>query len=541
MQSSHVLLITIAILTLAVTASNGERLPKLGYDQNGGRVFEVGGAKYVFWGVDADTWGCDAGNIELFRKHCEASVYVNANFIAIPVTWKNVERKGPGRYDFSFVDQVVELARKNGLKAALMWIGIDYAAGDPNFVPDYINADPKVYTRITGFNYDEQKRYLPAGKQNDHEEDRLYCPSCPATLAREAAAYGSLMKHLAQADKQRTVMAVNICGEIDYVRAMRPEEWVPERDVRCRCKYCDAAYKPGVESNIAFMTSQFAKYVKAIIEAGAKHYDIPTYSPVCSHRWFPGWRYAEDPVAFKAIINRENYFVVPSIAPTEDEQAFVREEMDYFRPECIPGNVIFVDGIDTGWPANLPHLELAPWYSILQYGGMGAVYWDAPACTIVNDGEVRRELLRRMWGPLKAMHYHLARLKSIGPRRKFWWRYHETSSAQEMDGFKVEQKSSDRDYGVGFVLGPDKLALAATTYGGPCTVTLTKTGGFGGFRFERGCFDMISGEWHKASDVKAVLDADKATIIIDGDSGDYKGAAVYVYKTATYGRGDHEQ
>jgi hypothetical protein len=39
----------------AITTCHGQNLPRLGYDQNGGRVFEVAGAKYVFWRVDADT------------------------------------------------------------------------------------------------------------------------------------------------------------------------------------------------------------------------------------------------------------------------------------------------------------------------------------------------------------------------------------------------------------------------------------------------------------------------------------------------------
>lgn len=522
--------LALILLLCAATLVQADGLPRLGSDANGGPVFEAAGAKHVFWGIDADTWGCDAGNLDHFRKHCEASVYVNANLIAIPVTWKNVERKGPGNYDFTFVDGAIKIAREHGLKVSLMWIGIDYAAGDPNFVPPYIDADPDTYTRITGFNYDEQKRYTK--RTDDREDDRLHCPSCPATLKRESAAYEALMKHVAETDTQRTVMAVNICGEINYVRAMRPEDWVPERDVRCRCRHCNAAHRPGIESNIAFMTRQFANYVKTIIEAGARHYDIPTYSPVCSHRWFPGWRYAEDPVAFKAIINRSNHFVVPSIAPTPDEQAFTREEMDYFRPECIPGNFIFVDGIDTGWPTNLPHLEMAPWYSILQYGGLGAVYWDAPAVSIIKEGEPRRDLLRRMWGPLKAMHYHLARLKSAGKDTKFWWRYHETASAQDMGGFKVEQRSSDRDYGVCFVTGKDRLALSATTFAGPCTITLTRPGGFEGLRFERGCFDMTTGEWRKAADAGVKIDGDKAVITLDGDSGDYERAAVYVYRLA---------
>ncbi len=489
----------------------------------------MGEAKYVLFGIDADTWAADAGNVDYIRQQCEASVYCNANVLAFPVTWKNVERAGLGQYDFSFVDQVLALAEQHGLKAIPMWVGIDYAAGDPLFVPDWVRDDPETYTRITGFHYDEYKRYKEGWVDDGVEEDRLYCPSCPATLAAECAAYERLVEHIAQVDTNHNVVAISVSGEINYARALNPATWTPERDVRCQCEWCNAAYKPGVESNLAFMTGQFARYVKTLIEAGARHLDLPTYSQVCPHNLFPGWRYAEDPVAFKAIINRPNHFMVPSVTNTGDAETFTSKEMDYFKPECIPGNFVFTDGIPTGWGPCVPHLEIAPWYTILHYGGLGAIYWDPPQVSIIKPDVPYRALLRTTWGPLKALHYWLARLKSAGPDRKFWWGYAATESSAQLGEFAVSQTSSDKDYGVVFRTGEQELALTVTTLGGSTTLSLTRSGGFEGFHFERGSFDMVTGGWTKAADAQVEVSGDTATLTLDGDSGDYTQAAWRVY------------
>lgn len=489
--------------------------PRLGFDNNHGRVFQLGSAKYVFWGVDADTWGCQALDYDMFRKHCEASVYINANFIVIPITWRMFEPR-KDQYNLEAIDKFLAITREYNLKAGIIWTSMDYAAGDSSLVPDYLNADPATYTRITGLYY-----------------DNLLCPSDPDTLARDRKAYVTLMEHLAKTDNKRTVMAINLCGEIDYLRAL--QNWSPpEQNVRCTCAGCNKLYRPG-QDNVEFMTERYAAYVKDLIESAAKVYDIPTYTPVCAWKWFPGWRYAENPEMQKKMINRANHFVCPTVAQPISGKVWVEEEMNHFAPEAIPGNIIFADGMDTahdghaGLPNALEHMELAPWYNILWYGGMGAVYWDSPARSITKD-ELLRTKFRKAFGPLKAMHYYLARLKSAGGDRKFWWSYSEADSAQAMDGFSIRQTSSPDDYGMAFVLGEADLAFTGTTLGGPYTITVTHPGGFTGFAFERGCFGETDGIWHRTGDVRPIISGDKAVFTVSEDSGDAKQAAIRAYR-----------
>jgi len=59
--------LALILLLCAATLVQADGLPRLGSDANGGPVFEAAGAKHVFWGIDADTWGCDAGNLDHFR------------------------------------------------------------------------------------------------------------------------------------------------------------------------------------------------------------------------------------------------------------------------------------------------------------------------------------------------------------------------------------------------------------------------------------------------------------------------------------------
>ncbi len=490
-------------------------IPDLGMDNDGGRVFRHGLSKYVFWGVDADTWGCQALNYDMYRKHCEASVHINANFIVIPITWKMFEPR-EGEYNLEAIDKFIAITREYKLKAGIIWTSIDYAAGDSTLVPEYLMADPAKYTRITGLD------------KND-----LLCPTDPNTLARDRKAYVTLMDHLAKTDTDRTVMAINLCGEINYVRAL--STWTPEeQNVRCMCDECNRLYPPGM-NNVDFMTERFSYYIKDLIDSAAKVYDIPTYTPVCPWKWHPGWRYAENPESHKKIVNRANHFVCPTVAQAISGKVWVEEEMDHFTPEAIPGNIIFSDGMDTahdghaGLPNALPHMELAPWYNILWYGGLGAVYWDSPARTILND-DLLRNKFRKAFGPLKALHYYLARLKSADREKKFWWTYDETDSSQSMAGFIVAQKSSPDDYGAAFVIRKDDLVFAGTTLSGPYEVTVECESGFDGFVFESGYFGETNGRWHKASDAIPIIDGNKAVIKISGDSGDFKQAAVRIYK-----------
>jgi hypothetical protein len=515
-------------LVLLIFSPSYAGIPTLGYDMNSGRVFEENGNKWVLWGFEGNIWGCEYGDYWLWERLCQASVYVNANCIVLPVAWLMVEPT-QDNYSFTHLDWYLNTAHNYNLKVLIMWAGLGYAAVSIEFCPDYIQNDTATYMRCQGL-----------------DNTNVLCPSDPDTLLREKLAYRAVMDHLATINPslKNIVMGVNIGSELNYMGALDGYWGNPatptETNRRCTCSYCNAAYTSG-QNNIEFMTEQCAKYLAELVDYGAQGYDIPAYTPVCGHKYWndyydKGWRYAEDPHVFKYYVAQKehisNHWVCPSIAETNNAADYILKDLNYFRPSEIPGNTIFVDGIDGGWSVNQPHIELAPWYNILWYGSIGACYWDSTTERSIIVNEPLREKLRPYWGPLKGIHYYLARLKSSGTGVKFWL---ETDSSQSMNNFTVHQTSSAQDYGVCFEVNPNDLIFTCSTYTGSCTITVTHTGGFDNYRFEKGYFRPLTGQWIKKDDVLPVIAGNDATLTVDGDSGDYMQA---VYRYYIYVAGD---
>lgn len=501
--------IVFQVMSFNITNATGT-VPVLGNDNGTGKVFEDNGSKYVLWGVDADTWGCEAGNTALFEQHCQSVVYVNGNTIAIPITWKSVEGI-KDVYNFSSMDSYITIANNYGLKATILWVGIDYAAGDFSFVPDYIRYTPSTYQRIVGAPFTIDTPVL--------------CPSDPDTLAREKTAYYKMMEHLKLNNTSNTVLAVNCGGESDFMRALPESLWnqMPELDIRCECSTCSSLYAN--QGNLIFMEQQFAIYAKAMIDHGKTIYDIPVYTQVCAHDFYPGWRYAEKAPVIKSTVNRQDHFIVPSVANTSSVAAYV-SEMNNFLPSNIPGNIIFTDGIDTAWDVNQTRIEIAPWFNTLWYGGMGALYWDSPFKSIRIDTQLR-EKLRKFWGPLKGIQDKIAKYKTSA--NKFWWYPDANTHTWGSTGnFAVDRVSSTDDYGVCFELGPQDICFTGSTYGGSFTFKTARAGGYEGYRFEKGSFDAKTGVWIKTGDVFPLIEGENTTLTVNSDSGDYT-SAVYRY------------
>lgn len=492
------------------SVSGNSTIPTLGLDNGFGHVFEENNNKYVLWGMDADSWGCQAGNVTMFHEHCDAMQYINANTIAIPMSWKMIE-PAMGTYSFWYMDIYINMARDHGLKATVLWLGSNYASGDSSFVPDYILANPNTYTRITG---------TPFIVGNN-----LLCPSDPDTLNREKEAYFQFVQHLRDNNPDNTVMAINCGGESDYMRALPENQWnqTPEQNIRCTCSTCNSLYNSSL-TNVQFMEQQFSKYIKSEIDYGATTYDIPTYSQVCAYNFFPGWRYAENAAVIKSTVNRWNHFTAPSVAQTDSTSGYVSEMNNFtgFQP------FVFTDGIDTAWASNQARIEIAPWFNTMWYGSVGALYWDSPDKTVRTDTGLR-DKLRKYWGPLKAMQYQIARYKTSANR--FWWYPDANTHTWGSTGnFAVDRVSSASDYGACFELGSQDICFSGTTYGGSYTFTVSRSGGYDGYRFEKGYFDAKTGIWVKSADVSPSLNGSNAVLTVSSDSGDYTSAVIRYYK-----------
>lgn len=504
-------------------------IPSIVSDGLGGHSFCVNGKQYVVWGVETDQWLSAASNIPMINKYVEASKYVNANCLAVHAPWAMFEKE-KDVYDFTVLEYYLKQAEKGGLKVVIYFTSTNYAAGNMQFVPDYIKYDTETYSRVQG----DPKYFsdVPVGDQPALPA----CPSDPDLLEREKKAYVELVKFLKEYDVNRNVLAIQVGGETNFLFALKPEWWgMKNEDIRCECPDCNKAFADFNGSNLEFMTQQFAVYIKEIIYAGAEVYDIPTYtcsSPI--EYWNGDWRYAENSEVRKAIVNKDNYIVGPTIAHSKTISTYMKE-MDQWGADKIPGNVVWVSGLDTGHGTpgspqedigidSWQHLELAPWFNILHYNSLGAIYWDHPTVSITKEdaGQPVREKLRAMWSPLRAASAILPEYKSAGEDTMVWWHYRQADCSGNLGGFGITaQQNKETNYGFILKLDEGDIVLAATTYeDGATTFTVTVPDGAEGLIFERGHFDD-DGNWVKTDSFTPEISGNVITFQISGDHGDY--------------------
>jgi hypothetical protein len=274
--------------------------------------------------------------------------------IFVPVLWSQVERSA-GRFDFRFVDRQIDLASRHGLKLGLLWFGTnrggsaafynlpgsDGSSGSTIQVPADVFEDQATYRRAAG----------PEGSV-----PYAFCPTCPATLAREVAAYAAFMRHLATTDVSRTVVLVQVENEVST-----PEVGRLEFPDRCFCPACTQRQSVSGLTDRQFSDRSYGNYVAALVEAGAKEYPIPSYvNFVCRPR--PG----EDIACYL-----EQAPHLASCGPdiyAADTSSFRRALASFAVGRNVP--LVAETSSDTKDPS-----DRTIWYAVCGGGAVGFVQW----------------------------------------------------------------------------------------------------------------------------------------------------------------------
>lgn len=518
-------------------ATNG-----IAYDSMGRKTFAAGNEPVVVWGVENDQWGAVSLSRSKFDEYVEASLNINANAIAIHMPWAVLEQQ-EGIYSTgatSYLKYCVDKAREAGLKIVVYFTSTNYASGDGTFLPSYIVNDKERFTRlyIAGV-YD--------GNSVTTKSDITLCVNNAALLERELLAINKLMTFIKSNNEDGIFTAINICSEFDYTRNW-PSGGSINHDVRCECDKCNSLFRSAgheEETPFEFMQRSYYAYQKALIDEASRAYpDLAIYSPVAALTWFDGGRYVEQPRDIYEAIQRENFFVCPSIAPTQNYALF-EAEMSYFVD--IEGNAAFASGIDTGWTGtpfnNQVHLELAPWYSILEYGGLGAIYWDYPqssdpSCSVLTKDAAITERLRIGWAPLKAAEYYISRFK--GDEQVLnWWGYHENKKQFDLGDFTVSVNRSEENfadhanYGIAMLMDDRDLVIASTAYepnfGENNDINVVVKGNPALYKFETGYFNG-EGEWVKSGTFTPAVKGNTITVSVKAGNGDYRKSCYRIYK-----------
>lgn len=142
---------------------------------------------------------------EFLPKVWPAIADMKANTLAMPVAWEQIEPV-EGKFDFSFVDTLINQARARDVRLALLWFGT-WKNTNPNYAPAWVKLDNQRFPRLT---------------KKDGSTSNALSPHHKATLEADIKAYSALMRHLKKIDgKRHTVILMQPENEAGVFGSLR--------------------------------------------------------------------------------------------------------------------------------------------------------------------------------------------------------------------------------------------------------------------------------------------------------------------------------
>jgi beta-galactosidase GanA len=235
--------------------------------KEGRSALMVDGAPYLLLGAQVNN---SSNWPEALAAVWPAVTALGANTVSVPVAWEQVEPV-EGRFDFSFLDTLLGAAREHEVRLVLLWFAT-WKNNGPNYAPAWVKLDGQRFPRLV---------------TADGKVLNSLSPHSAATLEADKRAFVAFMRHLREADPQRTAILVQVQNEpgtYGSARDFGPEAQrlferpvPPELRRRLGAKAGSWSDAFGKDADEYFHAWSIAKYIGDIAAAGKREYALPMY------------------------------------------------------------------------------------------------------------------------------------------------------------------------------------------------------------------------------------------------------------------------
>ena len=259
----------VAFASASWAGTDKNLLPHL-VSKEGRHSLIVDGAPFLMLGAqshNSSAWPA------MLPKVWPAIEYLHANTLETPVYWEQFEPE-PGRFDTSVLDMLLKQAREHQVRLVLLWFGT-WKNGSSHYMPLWLKSQPDKAPRIIGRN----------GRRVDSPS-----PHAPAMLEGDKRAFSAFMRHLESADRQHTVIMVQVENEPGSWGSVR--DFSPEADklfngaVPAELLKAMGTNAPaggtwpqvfGTNADEYFHAWHIARYIGQVAAAGKAEYHLPMY------------------------------------------------------------------------------------------------------------------------------------------------------------------------------------------------------------------------------------------------------------------------